>query len=101
MTDVKPERLAVARALGADLTIDVREQDRGQAVRDLTDGYDCVADVTGLPVLATRGGEAAYGDAMLAAGVGWIGRPAGGVDTAAHERREHCPRVHLARHRLV
>lgn len=30
-----------------------------------------IADVTGLPVVATQGGEAAYGDAMLAAvGVG-------------------------------
>lgn len=54
-----------------------------------------MADVTGLPVSAARGGEAAFGDAMLAAvGLGWAGASElpDWVDTAdLHRTREPEP----------
>ncbi len=39
--DMKPKRLEMARALGADLAIDIREGNAIQRVLDLTDGYGC------------------------------------------------------------
>jgi threonine dehydrogenase-like Zn-dependent dehydrogenase len=39
--DMKPKRLALARQLGADLAIDVGQDDAIQRVLDLTDGYGC------------------------------------------------------------
>jgi ribulokinase len=60
-----------------------------------------MADVTGMPVSAARGGEAAFGDAMLAAmGVGLANEDdlEGWVDTAdLHRRREPDP-VAMARY---
>ena len=51
-TDLSPKRLEIARALGADVTIDVRQvPDIVQAVRDLTPysrGVDVAIDATGL-----------------------------------------------------
>ena len=39
--DMKPKRLELARCLGADLAIDVSEEDAIRRVMDLTDGYGC------------------------------------------------------------
>jgi threonine dehydrogenase-like Zn-dependent dehydrogenase len=39
--DLKPNRLEMARKLGADLAINVAEEDAIQRVLDLTDGYGC------------------------------------------------------------
>jgi len=39
--DMKPMRLELARRLGADLAIDVSQEDAVQRVLDLTDGYGC------------------------------------------------------------
>jgi len=39
--DLKPKRLALAKKLGADLVIDVREGTAIEQVLDLTDGYGC------------------------------------------------------------
>ncbi len=39
--DMKPKRLEMARTLGADLAIDIREGNAIQRVLDLTDGYGC------------------------------------------------------------
>ena len=39
--DMKPKRLELARRLGADLAIDIREGDAIERVMDLTDGYGC------------------------------------------------------------
>lgn len=60
VTDVKPERLALARELGADVTIDVRERDPGAAVRQLTDGYGCdvFIEATGYPDAVGQGLDA-------------------------------------------
>lgn len=60
VSDAKPERLALARELGADVTIDVREDDPGEAVRDLTDGYGCdvFIEATGYPDAVVQGLDA-------------------------------------------
>jgi L-iditol 2-dehydrogenase len=49
VTDVVPEKLDVARARGADLTVDVSEDDLGAAVDDVTDGVgaDVVVEASG------------------------------------------------------
>ena len=49
--DVDADRLAVARQLGAAHTVDVRQQDLTQAVRDITGGdlADVTVEATGLP----------------------------------------------------
>lgn len=39
--DTKPYRLELARQLGADVAIDVTQEDAIQRVRDLTEGYGC------------------------------------------------------------
>ena len=39
--DAKDYRLDIARQLGADVTVNVSEEDAVQRVRDLTDGYGC------------------------------------------------------------
>jgi threonine dehydrogenase-like Zn-dependent dehydrogenase len=39
--DAKPYRLELAKQLGADVAIDVTQEDAVQKVRDLTDGYGC------------------------------------------------------------
>lgn len=41
VADARPERLTVARSLGADVTVDVRVENPGDVVRALTDGYGC------------------------------------------------------------
>jgi L-iditol 2-dehydrogenase len=41
VTDARPERLKVARRLGADVTVDVRIEDPAMVVRSLSDGYGC------------------------------------------------------------
>lgn len=60
VTDAKPERLELARELGADVTIDVREEDPGDAVRALTDGYGCdvFIEATGYPDAVVQGLDA-------------------------------------------
>jgi len=49
--DVSPERLALARDLGAEHTIDPRQTDPVRAIHDLTDGdgAECTMDCTGYP----------------------------------------------------
>ncbi len=55
--DTKPERLELARQLGADVTIDVREQDPETVVKDLTEGYgaDVFIEATGYPKAVEQG----------------------------------------------
>lgn len=57
VTDLKPERLRVAEKLGADVTIDVQEQDPAVVIRDLTDGYGCdvFLEATGYPDAVVQG----------------------------------------------
>lgn len=53
VVDVVPERLALARALGAEIAVDARAGDVAQAVRDATGGGAHVAlEALGLPVTA-------------------------------------------------
>jgi len=49
--DISPERLKLARELGAEHTINPREKDPVSAIHDLTDGdgAECTMDCTGLP----------------------------------------------------
>ena len=49
--DVVPERLELARTLGAETVIDARESDPVEAIRDLTrgEGADATLDATGIP----------------------------------------------------
>lgn len=77
VTDVKPERLALARQLGADVTINVGDQDPGDAVRELTDGYGCdvFIEATGYPDAVMQGLDAVRKlGRMVVFGV--FGRPA-------------------------
>lgn len=55
--DTKPERLELARQLGADVTIDVRKQDPERVVKDLTEGYgaDVFIEATGYPKAVEQG----------------------------------------------
>ncbi len=57
--DAKPERLELARKLGADVTINIREQDPVRTVKDLTDGYgaDVFIEATGYPQAVVNGLE--------------------------------------------
>jgi threonine dehydrogenase-like Zn-dependent dehydrogenase len=63
IADVSPYRLAFARALGVDLTVDVRAEDLRQAVHDATGlGADVVVDAVGNQLgtaigCARRGGQ--------------------------------------------
>jgi erythritol/L-threitol dehydrogenase len=55
--DSDPTRLDVARACGADLTLDFSETDPVAEVRELTDGYGCdvYLDATGHPAAVVQG----------------------------------------------
>jgi threonine dehydrogenase-like Zn-dependent dehydrogenase len=55
--DTKPYRLELARQLGADVTINVAEEDAVARVLDLTDGYGCdvYIEATGHPSGVTQG----------------------------------------------
>lgn len=55
--DTKPYRLELARQLGADVAINVMEEDAVQQVRDMTDGYGCdvYIEATGHPSGVTQG----------------------------------------------
>ena len=55
--DAKPERLALARELGADITINVREQDPEEVVKQHTGGYgaDVFIEATGYPAAVKQG----------------------------------------------
>jgi L-iditol 2-dehydrogenase len=57
--DLVDERLALARAYGADLTINPRDEDALAAVRALTGGYGCdvYIETTGVPAGVTQGLE--------------------------------------------
>jgi threonine dehydrogenase-like Zn-dependent dehydrogenase len=55
--DMAPSKLELAKLCGATLTIDIREQDPVEAVRDLTGGYgaDVYIDGTGHPAAVPQG----------------------------------------------
>ena len=55
--DGKPERLELAKKLGADVVININEQDPVQSVKDLTDGYgaDVFIEATGYPQAVVNG----------------------------------------------
>jgi threonine dehydrogenase-like Zn-dependent dehydrogenase len=55
--DMKPKRLALAKKLGADLAIDVSEEDAVAKVLDLTEGYGCdvYIEATGAGPAITQG----------------------------------------------
>ena len=55
--DADPRRLEVARACGADITVNLADGDPVQTVLDLTDGYGCdvYLDATGHPSGVTQG----------------------------------------------
>ena len=57
VTDAKPERLEMARALGADRTINVKETDPVAKVKSLTDGYgtDVFIEATGYASAVVQG----------------------------------------------
>lgn len=57
VTDAKPARLAIARELGADVTIDVTKEDPVARIKDLTDGYGCdvFIEATGYPKAVEQG----------------------------------------------
>ena len=57
--DTKPERLELARSMGADVTIDVRHEDPATVVKGLTDGYgaDVFIEATGYPKAVVQGLE--------------------------------------------
>lgn len=69
--DAKPNRLALARKLGADVTIDIRSQDPVKAVRELTGGHgadlaieaagSCAALANAIEVLRPQGRTLLYG----------------------------------------
>lgn len=60
VTDAKPERLDLARKLGAHVTINVREDDPAEVTRGLTDGYGCdvFIEATGYPDAVVQGLDA-------------------------------------------
>ncbi len=55
--DVAPAKLELARLCGADLTVNIAENDPGELVRDLTEGYgaDVYIDGTGHPSAVPQG----------------------------------------------
>jgi len=57
VTDAKPERLEMAKALGADRTINVKETDPVAKVKSLTDGYgtDVFIEATGYASAVVQG----------------------------------------------
>jgi erythritol/L-threitol dehydrogenase len=58
--DTKPERLELARSLGAHVTIDVRHEDPAGVVKGLTGGYgaDVFIEATGYPKAVVQGLQA-------------------------------------------
>ena len=69
--DVVPERLELAKRLGADVTIDASEDDAVEAIRELThgEGADATLDATGIPEVRI----AAVDSAMLWGRVCFVG----------------------------
>ena len=59
--DVVPERLELARRLGADVVVDANEQDPLQAIMELThgEGADATLDATGIPEVRNNALDAA------------------------------------------
>lgn len=57
VTDTKPDRLERARRLGADVTLDIREHEPAQAVKEMTGGYGCdvFIEATGYPDAVVQG----------------------------------------------
>lgn len=57
VTDAKAERLELAKRLGADVTIDVTEEDPVVRIKELTDGYGCdvFIEATGYPKAVQQG----------------------------------------------
>jgi threonine dehydrogenase-like Zn-dependent dehydrogenase len=55
--DMAPEKLELAKACGADLTINIAEQDPVSVIKDLTDGYgaDVYLEGTGHPSAVSQG----------------------------------------------
>ncbi|QIS20258.1 alcohol dehydrogenase catalytic domain-containing protein [Nocardia terpenica] len=55
--DLAPEKLALARECGADITVDIRDQDAQAIIADLTDGYgaDVYLEGTGHPSAVPQG----------------------------------------------
>lgn len=60
VADANPDRLALAAQLGADVTVDVTEQDPATVARDHTDGYGCdvFIEATGHPAAVEQGLDA-------------------------------------------
>jgi erythritol/L-threitol dehydrogenase len=60
VTDANPARLERATRLGADVTVDVREHDPAQIVKELTGGYGCdvFIEATGYPDAVVQGLDA-------------------------------------------
>lgn len=60
VTDAKPERLERARELGADVTVNVREEDPVEVIKAHTDGYGCdvFIEATGYPAAVEQGLQA-------------------------------------------
>jgi L-iditol 2-dehydrogenase len=58
--DAKPERLELARRLGADVTIDVGREDPSEVVKRHTEGYGCdvFIEATGYPAAVQQGLDA-------------------------------------------
>lgn len=57
VSDAKPERLELARTLGADVTVDVTKEDPVARIKELTDGYGCdvFIEATGYPKAVEQG----------------------------------------------
>lgn len=60
VTDANPERLELARQLGADVTVDVTVEDPAEVARAHTDGYGCdvFIEATGYPAAVEQGLQA-------------------------------------------
>ncbi|OZD13420.1 erythritol/L-threitol dehydrogenase [Rhodococcus sp. 06-156-3C] len=55
--DMQPEKLALAKECGADIVVDIRNEDAEKIVKDLTDGYgaDVYLEGTGHPTAVPQG----------------------------------------------
>jgi L-iditol 2-dehydrogenase len=78
ITDRQPHRLAVARALGADLAIDVRVSDPAEAIREATNGRgaDVVFEAVGITATVTQ----SLAVVRTGGNVTWIGNAAPTVE---------------------